>query len=343
MTGKTTIEWATSVWNPTTGCTRVSAGCDNCYAFALHDKRYAINRKAALEYWERGGHRVTIGGVASEARAAAGAPLPWPIQYDLPFSHVQLLPDRLDDPLRHKRPETYFVDSMSDLFHPDIPDDYLDRIFLRMALNRRHTFLVLTKRPERMAAYTRRVMPSPDPDELTHISALLTSAERAAVGDWAHRTVMGMAEPPPNIWLGTSIEDQVTADERIPHLLDARAAVRFISAEPLLGPVNLLIGHARPIPPDIVNDAGIVWYMGARLDWVIVGGESGPRARPMEMAWMRSIVEQCLGTGVPVFVKQLGSFPVDVADNAWPYPITESHGRDMSEWPDDLRVRMVPS
>jgi protein gp37 len=332
VTGKTSIEWATAVWNPTTGCTRVSTGCDNCYAFALHDKRYASNLHAANDFL---GVLEVDQRVESRAMAARrmGVKMPWPKQYDRPFSRVQLLPERLDDPLRHKKPERYFVDSMSDLFHEDVPDEYLDRLFLRVALNRRHTFLILTKRPERMRAYCERVMPSPTKEELDHVAALTTPAERAEVGDWAHLTVMGLAEPPPNIWLGTSVEDQASADERIPHLLATRAAVRFLSCEPLLGPVDI---------------STYMWIAAAdggtlhAIDWVIVGGESGPRARPMDLAWVRSLVEQCRAAGVAPFIKQLGSFPVWPSEVKWPLELRESHGRDMAEWPEDLRVREFP-
>jgi protein gp37 len=357
VTGKTTIEWATAVWNPTTGCTRVSAGCDNCYAFALHDKRYASNLHAANDFL---GVLEVDQRVESRAMAARrmGVKMPWPKQYDRPFSRVQLLPERLDDPLRHKKPERYFVDSMSDLFHEDVPDEYLDRVFLRMALNRRHRFLILTKRPERMSAYCHRVMPSPSPEDLDHVSTLTTPGEREVVGDWARLSMMGLPQPPPNVWLGTSVEDQASADERIPHLLATPAAVRFLSCEPLLGPIDL-VSLFQDGTAMRELEKGVAHY-NVRIDWVIVGGESGPRARPMDLAWARSLVEQCRAAGVTPFVKQLGSRPylkVTVAGSealrdetytpeypwgSMPLHLRESHGRDMAEWPEDLRVREFP-
>lgn len=343
MTGKTSIEWATAVWNPTTGCTRVSAGCDNCYAFALHDKRYKSNRDVA-EAIDAGEGRRFRGGYAACHAREEGHKLPFPKQYDLPFSRVQLLEDRLGDPLRHKKPERYFVDSMADLFHEDVPDEFLDRIFLRMALNRRHTFLILTKRPERMAQYCKRVIPAPSTEELNAIVPFLTQPELDAVGDWARMTVAGLAEPPPNVWLGTSVEDQKAADERIPHLLATPAAVRFLSCEPLLGQVDLYDSAVAPLQhmPDEPNG------LTGRIDWVIVGGESGRRARPMDLAWARSLVAQCRAAGVATFVKQLGADAVYACDDGshpgevHEWPLRESHGRDMAEWPEDLRVREFP-
>lgn len=187
--GKTSIEWATYTWSPTTGCTRVSDGCDNCYAFALHDRRYAGNLAAARR-WSGPNVSATIGPIpASDLPAYArrsGVPLPWPRQYDLPFSRVQLFPDRLDWPLRHRKPERIFVDSMSDLFHEDVPDELINRVFDTMEEARQHTFLVLTKRPDRMQRY---------------------------VDGWYGPSHFPGRPLSPNVWLGTSVEDQAAADE----------------------------------------------------------------------------------------------------------------------------------
>lgn len=186
MTGKTSIEWATAVWNPTTGCTRVSAGCDNCYAFALHDKRYVANRDAATRHYRLVRRHANAEEIERARRTGAmgihGAMLPFPKQYDLPFSRVQLLPERLDDPLRHRKPERYFVDSMADLFHEDVPDDYLVRVFITMGMAKQHTFLVLTKRPERMRRFIEDVWMRYDEHK----------------GDFLALQ---------NVWLGTSVED----------------------------------------------------------------------------------------------------------------------------------------
>lgn len=206
-------------------------------------------------------------------RGLPGYPgLPWTAQNAA--VNVVLHPERLDTPARWKQPRRIFVNSMGDLFHERVPDEFIAVVFGRMASLQQHTFLVLTKRPERMA--------------------------RLLGQDYFG---------PPNVWLGVSCEDQRRADERIPLLLQTSAARRFLSLEPLLGPIDLtsfltcncpLHGdpwkapeqHARLCPER------------ARLHWVIVGAESGPHARPMEMAWLRGIVEQCRAAGVPVFVKQ---------------------------------------
>lgn len=348
MTGKTTIEWATAVWNPTTGCTRVSAGCDNCYAFALHDKRYASNLNAAAKAGFVGGPREGNSMQRNTKARAVDVPLPWPRQYDLPFSRVQLLPDRLDAPLRRQKPERYFVDSMSDLFHEKVPDEYIAQVFAVMAIARRHTFLILTKRPERMRAFVGEHHELP-PDwmkpRLRHVE-----------GEDLGKMFAGQPTytwPYPNVWLGTSVEDQAAADERIPQLARTPAAVRFLSCEPLIGAVDLRAAFAA---------GHIQWGHGGThahdhqaphhhhdercahpFDWVIIGGESGPRARPMDLAWARSLVEQCRVAGVAPFVKQLGSKPTLIRQHTvTDYDLRESHGRDMTEWPDDLRIREWP-
>jgi protein gp37 len=210
----TAIEWTDATWNPVTGCTKVSPGCDHCYA-----ERIA----------SRGGKGFPNG-----------------------FA-LTLHPERLNVPLRDRRPKRIFVNSMSDLFHDDIPDDYIGKVFAVMAQAHWHTFQVLTKRPGRMRSWVRRHQP----------------------------------DPLPNVWLGVSAEDQKWADIRIPVLLDTTAAIRFISAEPLLGPIDLSA------------------YL-AQLDWIIVGGESGPQHRAMQPDWARSIRDQCTPAGVAFLFKQWG-------------------------------------
>jgi protein gp37 len=227
MSGPTKIEWADSVWNPVTGCTKVSEGCRNCYA-------------------ER---------MATRLAGRAG----YPVEH--PFA-VTLHPDRLNEPLRWRKPRRIFVCSMSDLFHPDVPDDFILTVWNRMACSAWHTYQVLTKRPERAVE------------------------------------LLGPFFPLPHVWLGVSVEDQPTADERIPHLLRCPAAVRFVSYEPPLGPVDFLRPEA--------------WWLGRPtqahgmhqgLDWAIAGGESGPKARPAHPDWFRSVRDQCQAAGVPFFFK----------------------------------------
>jgi protein gp37 len=214
----------------------------------------------------------------------------------------------LDAPLHWRKPRKVFVCSMTDLFGEWVSDSEIAEVFGVMARARQHTFQVLTKRPERM---------------------------RHWVADVVHFT-----EGLPNVWLGTSVEDQASADERIPHLLATPAAVRFLSCEPLLGPVDL--GVAWSASRRSVQD---LFLNGFGIDWLIVGGESGARARPMDLAWARSLVAQCRAARVAPFVKQIGSKPVVGGSDMKQHRFysTESHGRAMDEWPEDLRIREWPS
>ena len=302
-----------ATWNPTVGCTRVSPGCDNCYAFQLHDQRHVA--------WKRGRW--------PEA----------PAQYHVPFSTVQMLDERrLTQPLRAKLPHAYFVDSMADLFHEDVTDAFRDRVFAVMALSPRHLFMILTKRPERMRSY---LTASGRAVALEEACAWATDEGGPAHGNMAviqhviENLIGSNADNPywplANVWLGVSAEDQDRADERIPQLLQTPAAVRFVSAEPLLGPVDLSIYLASGYDEPPHDDT---------LDWVIVGGESWPRARSFHLAWARNLLAQCELAGVAPFVKQLGARPYSRA--VGDFPLVNRHGSDMSEWPDDLRVREFP-
>ncbi len=218
MPDKSAIEWTDATWNPVTGCTKVSPGCAYCYAEAL------------------------------TLRFKRGGPfLPGRATINLHF-------DRLDAPKRWKSPRRIFVNSMSDLFHEEVPFEFVKEIFDRMCKYRQHTYQVLTKRPERLLEYLR----------------------------WN-----GARDWPSHVWAGVSVENQYWADQRIPALLDVPAAVRFLSVEPLLKPVDL-----RTYLPS--------------LQWVIVGGESGHAARPMDPEWVRRIRDDCFDTGVPFFFKQWG-------------------------------------
>lgn len=225
------------------------------------------------------------------------------------FTDIQTHDRRLGEPQRWKQPQRVFVNSMSDLFHEAVPDAFVAEVWRTMHTIRRHTYQILTKRAPRMAALVPRLVET-----------------------------FGVL---PNVWLGTSIENQRFADERIPLLLQTPAAVRFISAEPLLGPVNLMA----------FCDHGDIWPEGHRpergLDWVIIGGESGSRARPMDLAWMRDIIQQCHAAGVPVFVKQLGSNCREPSPNGDPglihWVTHDRKGGRMDEWPDVLRVREYPA
>jgi protein gp37 len=256
----TNIEWTRNpdgtkgkTWNPITGCSAVSPGCDNCYA--------ARDAAGRLQ------HHPAYKGLTVRP---AGGPAAF-------TGEIRLHPDRLDQPLRWGTPSMVFVNSMSDLFHPDVPVGFIQRIWDVMAKAERHTFQILTKRPQRMNDLIRCVEPSCDlPD-----GPIWTT--RAGV-------------PLPNVWLGTSIEsDRYTF--RADSLRVTPAAVRFLSLEPLLGPLPSL---------DLTG-----------IDWVIVGGESGPGARPMHPDWARDIRDRCVAAGVPFFFKQWGEFSPARHDEAW--------------------------
>ncbi|OBB15114.1 hypothetical protein A5761_15130 [Mycolicibacterium setense] len=292
MSDNTGIEWCDSTWNPVTGCTEVSPGCDHCYAKTFAERW----RGTQGHYFERG--------------------------FD-----VQLRPDKLDQPLRWRRPRRIFVNSMSDLFHDQVPDEYIARVWAVMACSYRHTFQVLTKRHARM----RSLLSSERFVELFDV-------EFCKVPDWVDRypdldfarpeQVVHLADGPlSNVWLGVSTENQQWADIRIPALLDTPAAVRFISAEPLLGPIDLLehFGSGPAVRGGV-----------AALDWVIVGGESGPGARPMHPDWARSLRDQCEAAGVPFLFKQWGEWvpQFDVDGQPIDYPRI---GRVTTEPPDGDR------
>jgi protein gp37 len=226
------------------------------------------------------------------------------------FSKIILHPERLDQPLRWKKPRRIFVNSMSDLFHKDIPDDFIDRCFAVMALSEQHTFQVLTKRPERMRSHMER---------FGYVEGRAKQMARERGKEIPPGRVLTW--PLPNVWLGVSVEDQKRADERIPLLIETPAAVRFLSCEPLLGPVRLDTSMPGP-PKDGVYPP---WYIQSGLHWVICGGESGPKARPMGPEWARSLRDQCQSAGVPFFMKQMGG-RVDKRV-------------DLDKIPEDLRIR----
>jgi protein gp37 len=305
LSDKSAIQWTDATWNPTTGCTKISPGCANCY----------IERTPAFR-------------IAGRKFVKGWIPL-------------QIHRDRLDQPLHWRRPRRVFVNSLSDLFHADVPDAFIDQVFGVMARVPQHTFQILTKRPDRMRAwFTRR---GPVYDDASDFVALAI-----ADGDASVIYPIEFPWPLPNVWLGVSVENQHFADERIPLLLQTPAAVRFISAEPLLGPVSLrqwfdVVSRGLPRIFPLAHTAGVSTPL---LDWVIIGGESGPGARPFDLAWGRSIVAQCQAAGVPVFVKQLGAHAFEGEpenDGCGPlYGLRDRKGGDPDEWPHDLRIREFP-
>ena len=290
MADRSLIEWTDATWNIITGCTRVSRGCENCYA-----ERLAATRLR--------NHPSRAGLTDANGR--------W-------NGEVRFNPQWLDWPLRAQRPRRIFVAAHGDLFHENVPDEWIDSIFAVMALSGRHVFQVLTKRPERMREY----MHVGEGRMAGAIMGWLAAGPAAPVPISPRRRcdLLRIADagrpwfdwPLPNVWPGVSAEDQPTADERTRYLLETLAAARWLSLEPLLGPIDLRRLAPQWLRPTKVDAlAGTRYYadsrvQGTALDWVVVGGESGPRARPMEAAWARSLRDQCLCAGVPFFFKQWG-------------------------------------
>jgi len=271
----TTIEWTEQTWNPTTGCDRISPGCDHCYALPMAKRLKGMERKrgTARPKYQNDGDPRTSG----------------------PGFGITVHPDTLGTPLTWRTSRRVFVNSMSDLFHARVPVDFITDVWRTMQATPQHTYQILTKRASRLP----RVL------------------------DQVH-DALGLDEPLPNVWLGTSIEnDDYT--RRATALRHALAAVRFVSAEPLLGPL-----------PSLDLDG---------IDWVILGGESGPGARPLELDWVRDAIGQCRTTGAAPFVKQLGT--------AWARDYTvagktvaargDTKGGKPEYWPASLRVREYPT
>jgi protein gp37 len=283
------IEWTEATWNPVVGCSVVSPGCTNCYAMRMAGTRLDGNPKAP-HY------------AGTTTRTKAG-PV-WTGKVALAPEHI------LTAPLRWRRPREIFVNSMGDLFHEDVPDEWIDRIFAVMALARQHAFQVLTKRSARMRAYLA---------QFEQRGRYVVSKTRPQIGPDprdGNRFLLleeGQNWPLPNVWLGVSAEDQRRADERVPDLLATPAAVRFVSAEPLLGSIRFdnLDGPSGTVldamTGKLLDEEGLV-NRGPSLDWIIVGGESGPGARPMHPDWARSIRDQCAAAGLPFFFKQWGEW-----------------------------------
>ncbi len=248
----TKIQWTDESWNPVAGCTKVSAGCENCYALAMARRQQGMGTK---------GYEGLV-----NAKGWTGK--------------VVCLPERLAQPLHWRKPRMVFVCSMADLLHEAVPPSFIGRVRDRMEASSRHTFQILTKRPDRL---------------------------------WRLEDDEG--EIPENVWVGTTVEDTRVL-KRIPQLKEVAANVAFLSCEPLLGPLDNLPLHG--------------------IDWVIVGGETGPGARVCEVDWIRSIVDQCGAAGVAVFVKQLGA----LSDHLYA-PVGRKND-DPGDWPEDLRVRAHP-
>ena len=292
MSNKTKIEWTATTWNPVTGCTKVSPGCKNCYAERIFPRQ---GKKQGRK-----------------------------------FTDVKFHPDRLEQPLQRKQATSIFVNSMSDVGHPLVDDIDLSRIWAVMAATPQHTYQVLTKRPERLQAFLddeealRRITEYTLDYRVRFNNPTLTDKVNSVTLHW----------PLNNVWVGVSAETQETADARIPLLLDTMAAVRFVSAEPLLEGLALhrylrcpACGYTTADKHQRKDHFGCHNHRPS-LDWIIVGGESGPKARPMEERWARNLRDQCSETHSAFFMKQMSrkaEIPADLLIRQYP---GGQHGQD---------------
>lgn len=284
MADKTGIQWTDATWNPIVGCSPVSAGCDHCYASDL------------------------VGTRLRGLPVYTGLTLPKPGGRHHAFTgEVRYVEERLAQPLRWARPRRIFVNSMSDLFHPGLDRQVVVDVFAVMALTARHQYQVLTKRPQLMA----RMLAAPE-----FQADVAEAAQRLAGPKRGQRLSLDNVWPLPNVWLGTSIETDQYA-WRADHLRATPAVLRFVSAEPLLGPLPSL---------DL-----------AGIDWLIIGGESGPDARPMDLIWADDLVARAFLADVACFVKQLGEHA------AKDLGLAHKKGGDPNEWPAHLRVCEWPT
>lgn len=303
-TTTTGIQWTDRTWNAVRGCSRISEGCRNCYA-----------ERVATRFGTKDG---PFSGYATMTKSGPR----W-------TGKVELIESQLLEPLKWRKPQRVFVNSMSDLFHESLPDEAIDRVFAVMALCPHLTFQVLTKRAKRMREYFSSISRLKEIDaQVCEISAYLGDQQ-----DWDN------ALPMPNVHLGVSVEDQKAADERIPELLRTPAAIRFVSYEPALGPVDFHEYAWEGIEPtgkfrtyrgkrEMEFDA-----RGRKLHWVIVGGESGPGARPFNVDWARNTIRQCKAAGVAVFYKQ-GGYSNRCAH--------DKKGGHFECFPEDLKIREFP-
>jgi protein gp37 len=322
----TSIQWTQQTWNPSTGCDRISDGCTNCYAMSMAKRLKGMEQARGEKNpkYQTDGNPNTSGpgfGIAVHAQA-------------------------ITEPLRWKKPRLVFVNSMSDLFHAGVDTPSLHVIFGVMAATPQHTYQVLTKRHARMRSLLN------DPQFSHMVRHRAEGYGRPATAGWTW--------PLPNVHLGVSVEDQKWADIRIPALLDTPAAVRFLSCEPLLGPVRLFAddhsSHERDFDGNddyicldcSTDEQHVPWRVIDRgslgVDWVIIGGESGPGARPFNPQWAADLIDDARQAGAAPFVKQLGS--VWARDTTYAGKTVAAHGDTKGGkpeyWPAHLRVREYP-
>lgn len=303
MAANSGIQWTDATWNCLAGCEAVSPGCANCYAATMTRRLEAMGK---ADYT----------GLTTEKHFNG---------------KVRCLPHKLGIPLKWRKPRRVFVNSMSDLFHEDVPDAFIDRVFAVMALCPQHTFQVLTKRAERMHRYM-----TAEGCRQRVIEATETVWDEPNTAEFVQEHIYQSGGVLPNVWLGVSCEDQQRADERIPWLLKTPAAVRFVSAEPLLGPIDFTIryqvadgGHHNMDSLRGYGGWGDYDRSKYKLHWVIDGCESGPRRREYHPKWSWSIQEQCKAAGVAYFRKQM--------------IVNGKVSHDPAEWHADWRVREFPT
>lgn len=298
MSTSTEIAWTDATWNPVRGCSRVSSGCDACYAMGQ-------------------AHRFSGPGKPFEGLTTIRrGKVDW-------TGRARFVPEMLSAPLRWTKPRRIFVNSMSDLFHESLSNEEIAAVFGVMAACPRHTFQVLTKRPKRAAEWFSWIGDAGWAERRCH-------SEAAKVTGRAVPTPLDCSWPLPNVWLGVSAENQDAYNERVPKLVHGcPAALHWVSLEPQLGPIELRgTGHLH-------------------LGWVVQGGESGPGARPFDVAWARSLLDECAESGIPYFLKQLGAAPREVERSAdscviEPLLLKSKKGSEIAEWPPVLRVRQFP-
>jgi protein gp37 len=316
-------------WNPQVGCSKKSAACDSCYAIdvAAHPRLTRLPRYQGLTVLQQGGRH-------NWARDAEGKPI------------IRAVPDVLDKPLRTKRPTAYFVGSMTDLFHENADRNWTAAIFGVMAACPQHIFMLLTKRPDVAHGWFKWVDKRekdglsvfPDDTPAWRIRQLFNSCLSRNGGSVGKAPIHDGPWPLPNVWIGTTCEDQQRAEERIPWLIEIPAVVRYISYEPALGPVDFTrLTMVKPEPPHgpgaylnalTGHVEGPDDMLDTKVNWIIAGGESGTRARPSHPEWFRSVRDQCTAAEVPFFMKQWGEW----------LPVAAPHVKT----PDDCRMLIWP-
>lgn len=307
MGDKTHIEWTEATFNPWVGCTKVSPGCANCYA-ETEDKR----RGWTPDGWGKGKPR----------KRTSAAYWKKPLQWNnncLPFR------DSWGDPVRQR----VFCASLADWLDDEVPIEWLADLLALIYATPRLDWQLLTKRP---ANWKRRLQAAD--------AFRFGGTTPHECGPFVSRWLNG--DPPPNVWAGISAEDQDRFEERVCSLLHIPAAVRFVSFEPLLGPIDAT--RVSMTPGLTTNPLTGGSLCSAKIHWAIIGGESGPKARPCDVRWIRDLVDQCVAAGVATFVKQLGAVPVSevAGQEARVFPLRHRKGGDWNEWPEELRVREMP-